>query len=576
MELFLSEDDEKRESCMKHLKFWMNSICLHTFDEKSEKTAPVAIVGTRKDIICNAEDHEKISHILKDTFYLSVLWESLLIEQSNDLCFFPVNNKQTSSLDITVSQLLKVSQSFLEKVSYVTKQVSLVWLKILDEIKAKLESFLMLSEIIKICSKFSLPPEKVEEMLTYFCEMGILIWINEEKLRDIIILDPVEYFVKPVTLIICKHIATKDDPSHTVHCVEIHKVCREKWPQDWFQMLEFGIVSERLARNLLRSSCKDEIHVDNVLSLMERYGLSSSFLARHSGDSAICKSLFLPAVAPSSPVDYFVEEKLFENYATYKKYRNLVGRLHAKLVSCCEKFSEYVVFHFAFSVSTELLQHTLLSTEVLTSQGFLPNGLFERFIGRVCGTIASTHTDISTFLLRNIFIAFKDVVKLKFMFRSVRITNIAEGNMIRVEVEKDPGEEKDKEVMFIHDALFEMVQSIIRESYKSLVVMTLLPTDKQNYCDHPLLPLTELRSLCEGKMRSINYQTDDGIQSFSSEVETLRDSFSVYLGIGTIHPKKGDYSNKVHHVYVYSVPSCRRFLFVSIGTRKRIYCFPFS
>jgi ribosomal protein S18 len=45
----LSKDEEKRESYMKNLKFWMNSIMIHTYVEKSGKIAPVAIVGTRKD-----------------------------------------------------------------------------------------------------------------------------------------------------------------------------------------------------------------------------------------------------------------------------------------------------------------------------------------------------------------------------------------------------------------------------------------------------------------------------------------------------------------------------------------------
>lgn len=51
MELFLSFDENKKFSCLKELNFWLITISLHTFDSESGKTAPVAIVGTRNDII---------------------------------------------------------------------------------------------------------------------------------------------------------------------------------------------------------------------------------------------------------------------------------------------------------------------------------------------------------------------------------------------------------------------------------------------------------------------------------------------------------------------------------------------
>jgi GTPase SAR1 family protein len=168
MELFLSKDEEKKESCMKHLKFWMNSICLHTFDEKSGKTAAVAIVGTRKDVISKPEDHEAISRILKVNFYRNVLWKSLLVEESSGICFFPVNNAELSSFDFMITQLLKVSQSFLENASFVTEKVPLFWLKVLDEIKAKEESFLKLSEIIGIFSRFSMSAENCYSVLAIY------------------------------------------------------------------------------------------------------------------------------------------------------------------------------------------------------------------------------------------------------------------------------------------------------------------------------------------------------------------------------------------------------------------------
>eukprot|EP01040_Poterioochromonas_malhamensis_P027192 gene27192-biopygen3839 len=47
--------------------------------------------------------------------------------------------------------------------------------------------------------------------------------VEEKGLEDVIILDPIEYLVKPATTIICKHVATKDDPYRIRHEIgEIH------------------------------------------------------------------------------------------------------------------------------------------------------------------------------------------------------------------------------------------------------------------------------------------------------------------------------------------------------------------
>eukprot|EP01040_Poterioochromonas_malhamensis_P027189 gene27189-biopygen3788 len=80
MELFLSGDASERESCRKELKFWLNSITMHTCDNTAaaNKTAPVAIVGTRGDKVMREEDHEKISSELKDMFGEMKVWESLV------------------------------------------------------------------------------------------------------------------------------------------------------------------------------------------------------------------------------------------------------------------------------------------------------------------------------------------------------------------------------------------------------------------------------------------------------------------------------------------------------------------
>jgi GTPase SAR1 family protein len=534
MELFLSKEEEKRESCMKHLKFWMNSIVMHTsFDELKQRTAPVAIVGTKKDVICNIEDHKKISEILEDNFYLNSAWKSLLsVHEINGLYFFPVNNVERSSLDDTVPQLLKISQSFLEGASFVKEEVPFVWLKILDEIKEKKDSFLTLQEVAKMCEMFSFASEEITRMLMYFYEKGILIWINEENLRDIVILDPIEYFVKPATRIICKHIATKDDPSRTVHCEEIHKICRKEWPEDWYQMLEFGLVSERLARRLLDSACKGKDHVEKVLILMKRYDLLVGSDVKY----------FVPALVPASPAVLIIPDG-----DARIRTKQMIQRLEARFTQLNSMVSaEYFVFHFAFSLTYDSLNTSLLSSQDISVAGFLPSGLYERFVSSLFQRISLTERNIVTFLQRNHFMTFQHVIQIQYLLRMVRVINLSENNMIRVEVAKDLGNMNDAGILIaIHDTFFKIIQELIRECFGNLVLFTLLPCGVEFSRDGPFLPLMELNYLIENKISQVQYISLDGTQSLQTTVSELQTRLSPFLSLPSIHPSKDLYVNLV-------------------------------
>jgi GTPase SAR1 family protein len=534
MELFLSKEEEKRESCMKHLKFWMNSIVMHTsLDELKQRTAPVAIVGTRRDVIWDIEDHKKISEILEDSFHLNPAWNSLLsVHELNGLYFFPVSNKERSSLDDTVSQLLKVSQSFLEAASFVKKKVPFVWLKMLDKIKGKKDSFLTLEEVAEMCERFSFSWEEITRMLMYFYEKGILIWINEENLRDVVILDPIEYFVQPATKIICKHIATKDDPSQTVHCEEIHKSSRKEWPEDWYQMLEFGLVSDRLARRLLDSACKDKDHVEKVLVLMKRYGLLVGPDANY----------FVPALVPASPAALIIPDG-----DARIRTQQMVRRLDVRFTQLNSMDSAgYFVFHFAFSLTDDSLNIPLLSSQDISTAGFLPSGLYERFVSSLFQGITVDEGNIATFLKRNHFMTFQRVIQIQYLLRMVRVINLPENNMIRVEVGKDLGNMNDTGILIaIHDTFFKIIQELIRECFGNLVVFTLLPCGMEFSRDGPFLPLMELKFLIEKKISKVQYISQDGSQSLHTTVSELQALFSPFLTLPSIHPSKDLYVNLV-------------------------------
>jgi GTPase SAR1 family protein len=470
MELFLSKDEEKRESCMKHLKFWMNSIVMHTYDEVSGKTAPVAIVGTRKDKVSHFEDHERISLMIYKMFCSSSVWSSLLlyIEDTRSLNFFPANNTKWFSMTVALKRLLDSFVCILDKSDFVKKPVSLVWIKICDEMKAKNTSFLGISEVEEMCKVYGLSSNEIAEMLTFFYEMGILIWINEEKLRDIVILDPIEYFVKPATMIICKHIATKDDPYRTVHCEEVHKACREEWSQDWFRMLEFGIVSERLAVRLLGSICESKDHIDKILLLMERYG----FLTRIS--ALLPVQYIIPALLPENPCLLLHEKSdlLMEK---------LISRLTTRL-ALLDSFSSRVSFTFAFGLpaATSILLRedaAFFSFDDIKQSGFLPSGLFTRFI-----TSVIEECELGANFNSESLLLFRDKVQVCYRNRNIKLSHLMEQNMIQVEIEEDSGGSHAlgrEELSSLHSNLCRILSSSIKQCFKNLQFITVLPVSSE-------------------------------------------------------------------------------------------------
>ena len=67
-------------------------------------------------------------------------------------------------------------------------------------------------------------------------------WVNEEKLRDIVILNPIEYFVIPVTTLICKLSVTKTSDTCHTHS-EVHNYCKIHYPVEWMVMEEKGNIT---------------------------------------------------------------------------------------------------------------------------------------------------------------------------------------------------------------------------------------------------------------------------------------------------------------------------------------------
>ena len=95
---WLVAEGPNRVQCLDYMRFWLNSIAVHTMKEDGS-TAPVVLVGTRKDRIRDAASHANISTLLFEAFQNNPCWPKLIendkgegIDGRYTFCFFPVDN----------------------------------------------------------------------------------------------------------------------------------------------------------------------------------------------------------------------------------------------------------------------------------------------------------------------------------------------------------------------------------------------------------------------------------------------------------------------------------------------------
>jgi hypothetical protein len=472
--------------------------------------------------------------------------------------------------------------------------------------------------------------------LVFLVNNGIIIWFDEPSFRDLIILDPIRYFVEPLSLLICKHIATKDDPyplKKTKHEEEIHKQIKQRLSKDWFRMLEYGLVSKELIIELLKLAHYSIEHIAKIIVLGEKFGLfvpikldsmtSSTHscieivpsvekpplktrklsnlqksLEEENGSKSVsspeCSQLnmevgsyyFVPSLLPESP-------HLLTCHRRDHETNNLIQRLQSSYGIVANHFEAVETFYFGFCSSSQTVDHPVYCVEELSQFGFLPNGVFERFIGKLFVTVSSCITPIdsssssvtddfflASVLKYNNFLLFKDVIRVEYHQYSLRIFHSLQHNLLQVEVANscDDGDSLD-DMIALHDSLFRLLQTVLREFFPNLKVFTLLPiiqSDKKKKSSADpavlwqqllvfvidqsssrintneiflhkslLLPLSELMYLTEKEQRSINLSTKNGRSIHNLSSTLLKEQFGKWLGIRSVHPEKNHYENIV-------------------------------
>jgi hypothetical protein len=381
--------------------------------------------------VSNPADHLIISTILHNQLSSSVAWSRVIEnEQAEgrngrcDLSFFPVDNVQGME-DKTLQKMLKCIESVLDKEPYVHAHVPLTWFQALDMMQGNKESYRQYGDVEKTCNSLNIVGEDVKTMLHFFHEMGVLMWHAESNLQDIVILNPIEYFVTPATLLICKH--EPDEKDGIYHSKAVHKKARKEYKMEWDEMVKEGQIHQVIIDAVLEEYSVD--HRKIVIELMKKYGLLVKITSSENASSCLLAPALLPCKA-------------------------------ALTMEGCS------TFYFMFGTN-QLFQkhHITYYVEDCETCGFLPAGLFERLLGKVVSWVQEKSTSDGSMSCE--MVSRKVLVLLRGKQR-FQISLLQEMNMIEVDVDGEGP-------LAVHNHMIELIKHVISECMHQLSFFTILP-----------------------------------------------------------------------------------------------------
>ena len=440
-------DDNKREQSLSEMSFWINSIVMHTRDAMSGLVAPVFLVGTHKDYINDAVKFERISQIIEEIFHYNVGWPHIQENKNStanySLCFFPVSNK-VGLRDDVVMDLMSAIEVVVKDAEYVKEPRPLTWLKALDELMATKKSYLPMTEASSIAIANGVERDGIPLFLSFLNEMGVVLWLNEEGLRDVVILDIINFFVEPATLIICNHISKPSDS--TIHHKKIQETCKKKRAKAWDEMTQRGLVSRQLMEFLL-SHKVEAGNIPIIMHMMLKYGL---IVRLEHVQGRTSKGQLLP----SQPSEYYLVPALLPaSEGNPTNFQDSVWN-HVKNYNSC---------YFVFSTATDLISLQSIPREALRKECFLPRGLMERLTGKAVQwsqltNFTNTYDDVRLY---------QNYAVLCYGRQQFRLVCIPEINCIRLDIE---GEHP----LPVYDRIREQIALCVKECMGCLQFITAL------------------------------------------------------------------------------------------------------
>jgi hypothetical protein len=305
-----------------------------------------------------------------------------------------------------MKSVMTAIESSMKEADYIKTHVPISWMKTLDEVTNLKRSFITIQEYSSIASSCKVSSSDEFDLLRYFHEMGYLMWHDQPVLRDVIILDPIEFFVKPATLIICKHIQDGNDSMK--HFLPVHSKCRRMRSREFTALTTQGILNDSLLPILWEEFAE---HSAILLHLMCQYGLLVPLLYNTTDDPSDVVTI------PASE-KYLVPSLLSSSSNQYKE-------------QWLDDGTSYQTCYFIVSTFEGMKTKPIIKLSDLRSDGFLPNGFFERLIGKVVGWCQFTSKDVQI----DMNLLFKDLVILSYGRQRFRLSLQQELSSIRLDVE---------------------------------------------------------------------------------------------------------------------------------------------
>ena len=450
-------DESKREQSLSQMSYWINLIVMHTRDSKTGNASPVFLVGTHSDMVSDISDYHRISEVIREKFRYNAGWPSIL--ENKNLSFFPANNLLRHR-DESIAHLLSNIENVVKYAVYTIGQKPLTWSRALNELIATKKTFLTFHQASSIATAHGVKEVDVPLFLSFLSKVGVVLWLDEEALRDVVILDVMSFFVEPAT-IICQYKAKLP--------VKMQELRVEIAGKEWNETTHRGLVSRKLMEFLLTQKVEAS-NITIVIKMMLKYGLIVE----------------LEETLDRTTLEYQAHVQNAENY--------LVPSLLQATVGDPTNFQDYIWgnidhFHscyFIFTLDTSLLTTKWYNVTTLQSHGFLPRGLMEKL---TCEAVKwsqkTTITDLHDIISR----LFCNYTALAYGHQQFRLVCIPEINCIRLDIEGDY-------VLSLYNRIYEQVDYCLKESMGSLQAIPALPlgTFSESNDEFTLLNLEAVRN----------------------------------------------------------------------------------
>ena len=487
---------------LNEIEFWLNVIFIHTAETNGNavSTARLVFVGTRKDEMrakfgetLNSRI-EDVSTILEQGFKNHPTWKSRIIDRNGTgrdghttLNAFVVDNTNGRN-DPSVQSLMSSIKAVVEGHPIVNQKVPLAWLKLLDSFTALVESqtgAIPFNGAKEIAVGLGIPDDGVDDALRFLHDMGVILWHDEEGLRTTVILEPIAYFVEPATRIFCKHraaVAADELADSNIHFEDCHQRCVDYDEEKWNQLIDHGFLNPDLLPILFADLDVERREV--IVRLMLKIGLLAP-IGR--------KNLYLvPALLPPA------------------SHPSLISSPLGQISQSC---------YFSFSIRKSLFEHGFEDYSRVREGCFVPNGLFQRLIGRA----AQMRNQQPKYIPKEEF--HSNVAILFYGNQRFRLTLLSSEGMIKLDVE---GESP----LGVFINIERILSNIIRECFKGLIftpILELIIREEGIEEMKGFLSLESVRAVCGDLSNTNDTTTELRAQGLRLDRDVLLDRYSAWV-----------------------------------------------